>query len=70
MDPVWMVTLELSLHFFYAVEEVFNNSIYLGTLASVFQAELYAITQACSDIVELLNDHCPLIFYIGSQATL
>jgi hypothetical protein len=29
---------------FYAGEEVFNNSIYLGTLASVFQAELYAIT--------------------------
>jgi ribonuclease HI len=55
---------------FYEGEEVFCDSVYLGTLASVFQAELYAITKACGDIAGFLDDHCPLTFYIDSQATL
>jgi hypothetical protein len=54
MDLMWKVTLELALHIFMLDRKSFNNSIYLGTLASVFQAELYAITQACLDIVEFL----------------
>jgi hypothetical protein len=49
---------------FYAGEEVLNNSLYLGTIASVFQEELYAITQACLDIAEFLDDHCHLPFIL------
>jgi ribonuclease HI len=55
---------------FFEGDKIFCGSAYLGILASVFQAELYAITKACKDIADFLDDCCKLTFYVDLQATL
>jgi hypothetical protein len=71
MAPMWMVTLELALNLFMLERKYLTAvHIYLGTLASAFQAELYAITQTCLDIAKFLDDNCPFTFYIDYQTTL